>query len=123
LKAVLQRSDVLRTLRETEQIAPVHGLTQPELTVLAAVAGSVILPDEVMSVYNAKTEVERAGFTALGFSLGIRRLQAKRFLDIQEVIEEGGTYNAIRVMTAGWDWIDQNTDKFLLKKPDPDVPF
>ena len=129
LKALLKRTDALQAIRETESVAPVHGLTQPELTVLAAVAGSVVLPEESVAVYGARTEVERAGFTALGFAIGLRRLREKRLVIIRSDTDHNGeTYPAIVVTSEGWDWIEQNEDRFLLRRPeerptDQDVPF
>jgi hypothetical protein len=117
--ALLNRTDALQALCDTEQVAPVQGLTQPELTVLAAVAGSVVLPEESVAVYSAKCDVERAGFTPLGFSIGLKRLREKRFLTIREETDGGSgeTYSAIVVTSDGWDWIEQNEGSFLLRRP------
>jgi hypothetical protein len=130
IRALLQRTDALRQIRESEQIAPVQGLSQPELTVLAAVAGSVVLPGEGVGVYGTQREVERAGLTALGFSIGLKRLREKRLADIREETDHNGeAYQAIIVTSDGWDWIERNEDKFLLTRPtadpitDRDVPF
>jgi hypothetical protein len=129
IKALRNRTDVLKAIRETEQVAPIHGLTQPELTVLAAVAGSIVLPEETVGVYGAKTDVERAGFTSLGFALGLKRLREKQLVTIcSERDHNGEEYQAITVTPEGWDWIEQNESRFLLRKPkaeaaEADVPF
>jgi hypothetical protein len=46
IKALITRTEALRAIGASEQVAPVQGLTQPELAVIAALAGSVILPGE-----------------------------------------------------------------------------
>src|ERR1035441_6516113 len=64
IKALITRTEALRVIEASEQVAPVQGLSQPELAVIATVAGSVILPGEGVAAYAAKRDVERAGFTA-----------------------------------------------------------
>jgi hypothetical protein len=131
LTALLNRSDALRAMHDTEQIAPVQGMSQPELVVLATVAGSIVLPDEGVSAYVAKHDMERAGFTAVGFSLGLKRLMAKRLVVLRDAADQNGeTFQVICITSNGWDWIEANEDKFILRKPmkeshpeGEDVPF
>jgi hypothetical protein len=33
---------------------------------------------------------------------------------------EGETYNEILVTANGWEWIKQNEDKFMLRRPKPE---
>lgn len=138
IEAVLKRTNALETIRDNEQVAPVQGLTQTELAVLAAVAGSVVLPDEGVSVYEAKRDVEQVGFTALGFSLGLKRLREKRLADLGETTDyNGNSYQTIILTSDGWDWIEKNEDKFIIQRSlklqsplkqvsvhiDEDIPF
>jgi hypothetical protein len=128
-KALRNRTDALKAIRETEQVAPIHGLTPPEMAVLAVVAGSAVLPDDTVEVYTAKADVERAGFTSLAFSLGLKRLREKQLVVIcSETLPEHGEYAAVAVTPEGWDWIEHNEKHFLLRRPDaepvdPDVPL
>ena len=122
MKALLKRTDALRTIQESEQVAPVHGLTQPELAVLAAVAGSVVVPSEGVGIYAVKRDVERAGFTALGFSLGLRRLREKNFVELRDSLDNfGQEYQDVLMGPAGWDWIERNQDKFILQRPEAEA--
>jgi hypothetical protein len=129
IKAVLKRTDTLRAISQTEQVAPVHGLTQAELAVLAAVAGSVTLPDEDVGAYGVKRDVEGAGFTALGFAMGLRRLREKKLVDIHEAVNyHGEEYQAISLTSTGWEWIERNEDKFIIRRADKprsddEIPF
>ena len=131
IKALLTRGDALRAIQASEQVAPVQGLTQPELVVLASVVGSVVLPVEGVSAFSAKQDVERAGFTAVGFSIGIQRLRSKKFIELREATDwNNQSYQEIVITDGGWDWIERNEDKFMLRRPAPetnsggdDVPF
>ena len=118
LEALLKRTDALRAIRDTEQVAPVQGLSQPELVVLATVAGSIVLPDEGVSAYVAKQDVERVGFTAVGFAIGLKRLREKALVGLREATDrDGDTYQVICITSDGWDWIERNEDKFILRRP------
>lgn len=122
IKALLTRTDALRVIQANEQVAPVQGLTQPELAVLATVAGSVVLPGEGVAAYSAKVDVERAGFTAVGFSIGVQRLRGKALIELREAADYNGqTYQEIALTSNGWDWIERNEDKFMLRRPAPET--
>ena len=134
IRAFLKKGDVLRNIAKSEQLAPIEGLRQPELLVLAAAAGSVTLPEDTVSLYAVKRDVEQAGLTNIAFSLGIRRLRAKGF--IKTTVEEDqyapypdATYQALVVTDTGWNWIEANESKFAMLRPgestpdDEDIPF
>ena len=133
VKAILEKGNVLRRLAETEQVAPVEGLSQQELMVLAAAAGSVTLPEEGAELHSVKRDVEQAGLTNIGFSLGIRRLRHKNFIEISDDQDHyGNTYYILVVKEAGWNWIESNESKFTMIRldeeelpppTDDDIPF
>jgi len=128
IKALLQRSAAIRQIKESDPVAPVEGLSQPELVVLATVAGSIMLPEDGVSAFVAKGDVEKAGFTALGFSIGLRRLRAKDFLTLHEATDYSGeAFQVIKITESGWSWIEANEDKFMLRRPeigtDDNSPF
>jgi nucleoside 2-deoxyribosyltransferase len=130
IKAFLNKSEALRQLAETDQIAPTQGLTQTELMVLAIVAGDTALPGDVTTLYTLKAESERAGLTSIGFSLAFRRLVAKDLVEVMEAWDENRdeTYKTTRLTDEGWKWVDNNESLFVLKKPsfedlDKDIPF
>lgn len=118
IKALMKKGERLRELAESDPVAPREGLSQPELAVLAALAGDMLLPDSSSSIYSLKHDVERAGFTSLGFGLGFRRLLKKGFVESTEVLDEqhGESYPAARLTQIGWDWIEANERMFSLKK-------
>lgn len=131
LEALLKKGERLRQVAQSDQIAPREGMSQPELAVLAVVAGDAAISGEGVSTYSLKHDIERAGFTAVGFALGVRRLLAKRLIEEVELHNERGEeYPGLRPTEAGWNWIDQNDELFsLVKSPNQrddfgdDIPF
>lgn len=126
IKALADRGEAIRQLAQNEQIADVEGLSQAELVVLASIAGLQTEPNGSVSVYLAQQDVERAGFTPVGFSLGLHRLSKKLFAEVFDADDErDGTYRAVKLTGKAWDWIESNEDKFILRKPEPenDIPF
>jgi len=131
IKAVLDNRETLRQIVETEQVAPVDGLSQAELVVLAVLAGSVYPPEEGSAgLWSTKSDAERAGLTAIGFSLGVRRLQSKGFIArVVETDHNNEPYEAARITDKGWAWIEANESKFIIRKPskkddlNDEIPF
>jgi hypothetical protein len=122
LTALLEKGEALRHIAESEQVAPVEGLSQPELFVLASVAGSVMLPEATASLSFIKNDVEGVGLTNIGFSLGVRRLKAKGFIEISlEQDREGDRFEAIGVTETGWSWIEAHESLFLIRRPGKDT--
>lgn len=126
--AIKKKSEALAAVNNDTAVAPVEGLSQPELAVVAAAAGSVSLPGDFTSVYSLKHDVERAGFTALAFSLGVKRLISKGFAVIEEKEEYSGeSYPVVILTDTAWNWIEHNESKFVLKTPleeeTDDIPF
>lgn len=133
IKALLKKTEALRQVADSEQVAPTQGLSQHELMVFAVLAGDTGLPGSSASLYSLKNDVERAGLTSIGFSLAFRRLLAKRLIEVFEEHEEHGeSYNAARLTAEGWEWVERNEVLFVLRKKkvptkfedlDDDIPF
>ncbi len=129
LKALLTKSEAIRQIAETEQVAPSQGLSQPELYVLANLAGDVSFPKSVTSLYSLKHEVERSGLTSVGFSLGLRRLISKHFVNASEVEDERGEpYQLVELTERGWDWVESHESLFVIRRGTPqskddELPF
>lgn len=119
LKALLKKGDTLSSIASHQSVAPIEGLSQPELAVLAAASGSVTMPDDLIAVYSVKRDVEKAGFTALGFALGLKRLRDKRFIGTREDTDyDGNTFACLFLQPEGWEWIEQHESMFLIRIPD-----
>ena len=114
---MLAKGETLRQMAEEQQIAPVSGLSQQEITVLAVLAGSVVPPRGTLSYNNLKVDAEKAGLTTVAISFGIVRLKNKEF--IAEVTEEdhnGWEYTAFFLTESGWNWMEQNESHFVLRR-------
>lgn len=129
LKALLTKSEAIRQIAETEQVAPSQGLSQPELFVLANLAGDVSFPNSVTSLYSLKQGVERSGLTSIGFSLGLRRLISKSFVKASETEDERGEpYQVVELTECGWEWVESNESLFVIRRGtqqpnDNEIPF
>lgn len=130
IKAMLNKSAALRQIAEADQIAPTQGLSKTELMVLAILAGETALPGASITLYSLKVDCERSGLTAVGFSLALRRLNAKQLIEVVNEWDEhrDEAYSTTRLTDSGWSWIDANELLFALKKQptkqtDDEMPF
>ena len=117
IEALLTKDEQLRQLAENDSVSPREGLSQYELAVLVELAGESSLPESAMSVQSIKDAVERAGFTALGCNLGLKRLIKKRFVQSVDLYDGfGNDYSAMGLTQVAWDWIEANEALFVLKR-------
>ncbi len=132
LKALLKKGDTLSSIARHQAVAPISGMSQPELAVLAAASGSVTMPEDMISVYSVKQDVEKAGFTPLGFALGLKRLRDKKLIGTREDTDyNGSTFMCLFLQPAAWEWIEQHEEMFLVRIPkqssssseDTEIPF
>ncbi|MCY4131718.1 MAG: hypothetical protein OXF39_03625 [Nitrospira sp.] len=111
IEALLTKDERLRQLAESDSVAPIEGLSQPELAVLAELAGENELPE-----WSLRNAVERAGFTSIGFNLGLRRLLRKEFVEsVERRTQKGDAFSAVQLTPTAWDWIEENENLFPLK--------
>ncbi len=131
LKAAMNKGAAIIQLADAGQVvAQVSGLSQPEMTVIALLAGSLSSPHGTYQLSSLRNECERAGLTALGVTMGIRKLISKGFI-LAKAEEESYTndlYDAVGIEEKGWEWMEANEDKFSLLKNRPeylddDIPF
>ena len=131
LVALLEKGAAIRQFTESESVATVEGLSQPELVLLAVLAGTVYTPTTAVSLNYVRQEAESAGLTGVGCSVGMRRLSGKHFISESIELDEDNrdTYQALSITEEGWSWIDANDSLFVLhrqqgKKPAVlDIPF
>ena len=80
-----------------------RSLAQIEATILAVAAGAAV-PGTGFSLWALQNDAERAGLSKAGVSLSIKRLCKK----------------ILRDNDKGWEWIDANEERFILRKPVPE---
>lgn len=134
LQVVAERDETLQQIADAAPVAPVSGLSQIELTILAVAAGAA-LPGIGFSMWALQGDAEKAGLSKTGVSLAVKRLFVKGFLEEKLVKEYGNEpYAGAAISDRGWEWIDVNEEKFVLRKPtqrivsaieipDDDIPF
>lgn len=125
--AYVKKDSALQLMSDTEAVSPVAGLSPPEVRVVAILAGG-FSPHSATTIYSAKQDAERGGVTGLGFNLGLRRLEAKGFVEKSVMVDErdGEEYAGLQLTVKGWDWIEANEDLFVLHratKDDEDIPY
>jgi hypothetical protein len=131
LKAAVFKVDTIRELSEQNPLAPVDGLSQYELVVLAVLAAGRTAPDDYKSLYSLQQDASKAGITDLAYTLGLRKLLRRQMIDVSEQTDhDDHTYKMAQVTERGWDWIEENENRFVLKKKaktstdfDDDIPF
>jgi hypothetical protein len=117
VQALLNKKDALRQIAESEQVATTRGLSQPELMVLANLAGDTALSGTSESLYSLKSSSEQSGLTPIGFSLAFRRLLAKQLVEtVQAIDDQHGPYEAACLTDLVWEWVESNASLFVLSK-------
>lgn len=128
LTALLQQESVLDEIANAAPVSNLHGLSQPEILILAVIAGEAFLPNHSTSVSSVKRSAERAGVTGMGINVAVRHLLQKQFIAEAELWDEhsGESYaGGVSITESGWLWIDQNEKQFVLFKQDDsnEIPF
>lgn len=128
--AIVKKDTALQLMSDTEAVAPVAGLSQPELMVIAILAGG-FSPRSYTPLSSAKNDAERAGVTSVGFNLGLRRLLAKYFVEESTDQDDynDDPYPVLQLTEQAWEWIEANESLFVLhrvtkeEKEDDSFPF
>lgn len=132
LNALIKKGVTIRQLAASEQVvAPIDGLSQVEMTVLAILAGSIVSPDDSYGIRQLQQDAEKAGLTKLGCTLGIRKLLSKEFIEkTNDMDHNGEVFDCLALKGSGWNWVEANEEKFVLQKEkqahtitDDDIPF
>ena len=128
IKTIIERTEALEQIADSDPVIPIKGLSQNETLVLAIIAGSTFLPSNPVAAFSAKGDAERAGVTNMGFNLAIRKLTNKNFINLVEMQNEHGeSYDGVSISENGWAWIEENESRFVLHRTDKpksdDIPF
>jgi hypothetical protein len=97
---------------------------------LAVVMENTLTPDGLVRPRDVEQDMQRAGFTPLATSLGLRSLLRKRMVETAQVTDDNGyTETEYRASERGQDWLLENQDKLVLRAEpctpsgNPDLPF
>lgn len=93
-----------------------EGLTYQEITFLGAVLLNQDSMDDYVSTWSVKEQMKRSGLNEISFNICMRKLLAKKFIEVSVVDEyNGNEYHGIIVTPAGDKWILENEDKFSVE--------
>jgi hypothetical protein len=99
-------------------IADREGLKSHEIALLVLVIENQITSEDNMSVYQLKDEMNKAGYTDVATSVGIRSLTKGKLLETfmyEDQWNNGQEYAACRLTENGEQWILDNQDKLEFK--------
>ncbi len=123
LKALLQKKARLSQVAQIQSVTKFEGLEQYEIGVLIAVAQQINDLDDGISTYRVREDMEKAGFTKLAATLGLKALLDKEMLEaFQRQDYDREVFTAYRVTETGMAWLFANQDKLTLRQED-EVPF
>jgi hypothetical protein len=126
LKAILDKEERLEAAVQPSSVAPVEGLSQPEVVALVSVAENVDFPADSVSAYQVRNDMERAGFTRVAVTLALGQLARKNFVTCVEASNYNDTYWAYSLTEEGMNWLFQHQDLLVLRREvtvlQPEVP-
>jgi len=123
LVAMMQKRAALQTVGAITSVSKLEGLDQFEIAAPVAVAQQMDHPDDGVSAYVVRQDMENAGFTKLAATLGLRSLSDKRLLQTRKLVDvDGSTYMAYQPTSEGIRWLFANKERLTLKTPPKEVP-
>lgn len=119
LKAAVERQLQLEELSDLSPVESTEGLSSHEVVLLVTIAGSASVPWEAVSVWSAKQDMGRAGFTDVAVALATRSLMKKGLIEVRPTEDErGNDYEGLFATERGLDWLETNQDKLILQRRD-----
>lgn len=117
--ALQKKSSTIKTLNTTP-ILETEGLKSHEIALLILIMQNTTLNDDIISVYQLKHQMEKAGYTEIATSIGIRTLQKLGMIEITKAIDEMDNYQeyyVCRLTVNGEQWIFQNQNHLQFRQP------
>jgi Nucleoside 2-deoxyribosyltransferase len=116
--ATLKRSASMGRVASIQSVASVEGLEQHHVATLVAVAEEVDDPTSGVSAYQIRSSMEKAGFTKLATTLGLKALSDMEMLEsFADEDYNGNPFMSYRVTDAGMAWLAANQDTLTLLRP------
>lgn len=131
ITAYLEKAETLSNVSEITRITNFEGLASYEVVALAAIAQNLESPDDKISAFTIKSDMEASGFTKVATTIALKELLQKGLISQTELTDNFNIMIAYEFTSEGWKWILNNKDKFALQKPptksppdrDDDIPF
>jgi len=125
IQALLTKQEKLGDLKTTSPVADVEGLNQQEIVALVAVGQNLDTPEDCVSAYMVRQDMEQSGFTKIATTLALASLLRQGLLESRDEQEfNSDPYTAYALAPSGMDWLLKNQDRLVLRKlaeQQPDV--
>ena len=130
LRALLTKEMQIEEISRMSSVATVEGLEQHEIATLVAVAQQIDGPSGGVTNPLIRQDLEKAGFTQIACTLGLKRLLDMKMLYYDEEGDYDNPYIVYRLTSNGMQWLLNNQNKLKLKREPPpshhtdtDLPF
>ena len=127
INAYKSKNKTVKAITDTP-IADREGLKSHEIVMLVLIMENQISSEDFISVYSLKNLMEKAGYTAIATSVGIRGLTKAglitTFLE-SDNYNNGQEFTACRLSESGENWILDNQEKleFKIQQKQDDTPI
>jgi hypothetical protein len=135
LNAIVENRTTIESIEEKIEATtePAAGISDLELLCIGVLAGQTRPDSESASMSLLYGEMERAGYLPIATSVALRRLARRGFVDQVTEDTEHDSYRAVVITREGWQWIEDNLERFSLKvkrrsvskrsEMDEEIPF
>jgi len=125
INAYISKTKTVKAI-SSAPIADREGLKSHEIAMLILVIENQMTSEDSISLYQLKDEMNKAGYTDVATSVGIRALAKSKLLEtfmFRDEWNNGQEYLVCRLTEAGEQWILDNQDKleFRIKQKENDV--
>lgn len=127
MKACLQKAETLSNISDISKLTKIEGLEQLEVIAIVSLAQNLDNPDESISGFQIKRDMENSGFTKIASTLALKGLTQKGLIECGQFHDDHSDeyYSAYKLTEIGWAWILENKHRFVLERPKAvdDLPF
>lgn len=117
IRAISKKQLQMGLITTQSPIALTEGLLQHEMTLLVSITQNIDSPNDTVSTYTIRQDMNKAGFAPIAVTLGLDALSNKGFVQFSEELDyNGDLYKAYSVTARGTNWLHNNIDKLVLKQ-------
>ena len=120
-RQIVQRASAPRVvaekqMKDADPIAPQDGLQPREIQLLNLVASETAIPGESERMSSIEHSAMSLGLMPVAVGLAIRTLVRRRYIDIDDVEGDYGSFSVASVTEKGWNWIEEHDRAFNLRE-------
>ena len=116
LIAINEKQEKLVNLPQTV-VQDTMGLSQHEIVALVSIGQNIGSPNDSVSVYIIRNDMDNSGFTKIAATIALNNLLERNFIEYENLHDQDGdTYSAYSLTGIGMNWLISNQEKLVLKK-------